>query len=155
MSATSERLSSRSLDHYLPDDVRAILEERFWRTVEEKSTLEAFSGDETIVSAPELHVALFSDHGVVHARDVAAGTLELADVLEGGLLPARPPDRREFVVALAVLIAYTHDVGMNDPTPRRPPGPPDLRGADPVLRRDGRRVGAALGGRRPGRLSDR
>jgi len=117
MSATTERLSSRSLDHYLPEDVRAVLEERFWRAVEEKSTLEAFSGDETIVSAPELHVALFSDHGVVHARDVAAGTLELADVLEGGLLPARPPGRREFVVALAVLMAYTHDVGMNDPTP--------------------------------------
>jgi hypothetical protein len=116
MSATTERLSSRSIDRYLPDDVRATLEERFWRTVEEKSTLEAFSGDDTIVSAPELHVALFSDHGVVHARDVAAGALELADVLEGGLLPTRPSDRREFVAALAVLIAYTHDVGMNDPT---------------------------------------
>lgn len=116
MSATTERLSSRSIDHYLPDDVRATLEERFWRTVEEKSTLEAFSGDDTIVSAPDLHVALFSDHGVVHARDVAAGALELADVLEGSLLPTRPSDRREFVAALAVLIAYTHDVGMNDPT---------------------------------------
>lgn len=116
MSATTERLSSRSIDRYLPDDVRATLEERFWRTVEENSTLEAFSGDDTIVSAPELHVALFSDHGVVHARDVAAGALELADVLEGSLLPTRPSDRREFVAALAVLIAYTHDVGMNDPT---------------------------------------
>ena len=63
-----------------------------------------------------MHPALFSDHGIVHARDVAAGTLELADIAEGSLLPARPPDRREFVAALAVLIAYIHDVGMNDPT---------------------------------------
>jgi hypothetical protein len=116
VSATTERISSRSIDLYIPDDVRAILEERFWHTVEENSTLEALSGDGTVASAPEKHPALFSDHGIVHARDVAAGTLELADLADGRLLPARPPDRREFVAALGVLIAYIHDVGMNDPT---------------------------------------
>jgi hypothetical protein len=109
-------LAERSMDRYLPEDVRTILEERFWHTVEEKSTVEAFSRDRTILGAPDTHPALFSDHGVVHARDVAAGTLELADVVDGRLLPARPVDRREFVSALAVLIAYIHDVGMNDPS---------------------------------------
>jgi hypothetical protein len=104
------------LDRYMPEDVRTILEQRFWQTVEENSTLEAFCGDETVLSTSEGHPALFSDHGTVHARDVAAGTLDLADVLEGGLLPVRPSGRREFVAALAVLMAYTHDVGMNDPT---------------------------------------
>lgn len=108
--------SCRSIDRYIPEDVRTILEERFWHTVEENSTLEAFSGDGAVLSGPDNHPALFSDHGVVHVRDVAAGTLELADILEGGLLPARHSDRREFVAALAVLIAYIHDVGMNDPT---------------------------------------
>jgi hypothetical protein len=117
MSATTDRRSSRSIDQYIPDDVRAILEERFWQTVEETSTLEVFSADGTIASSLETHPALFSDHGIVHARDVAAGTLELADIVEGSLLPARPVDRREFVAALGVLIAYIHDVGMHDPTP--------------------------------------
>ena len=111
-----DRISTRSIDDYIPEDVRAVLEERFWHLVEANSTLEAFSGDGTAASAPENHPALFSDHGIVHARDVAAGTLELADIAEGSLLPARPPDRREFVAALGVLIAYIHDVGMNDPT---------------------------------------
>ena len=110
-------VAAGSIDRYLPEDVRTILEERFWHAVEEKSTLEAFSHDRTILGAPDTHPALFSDHGVVHARDVAAGTLELANVVDGRLLPARPVDRREFVTALAVLIAYIHDVGMNDPTP--------------------------------------
>jgi hypothetical protein len=116
VSATIDGRPAHSIDGYLPEDVRAILEERFWHTVEERSTLEVLGGDETFLSGPDTHPALFSDHGIVHARDVAAGTVELADVLEGVLLPARPPDRREFVAALAVLIAYTHDVGMNDPT---------------------------------------
>jgi len=93
-----------------------ILEERFWHTVEENSTVEAFSHDGTLLVAPEKHPALFSDHGVVHARDIAAGTLELVDVLDGRLLPARAPERREFIAALGVVIAYIHDVGMNDPT---------------------------------------
>ncbi len=111
-----DRLASRSMDRYLPEDVRTILEERFWHTVEERSTVEAIARDRTILSAAETHPALFSDHGVVHARDVAAGALELADVVDGRLLSARPIERREFVMALAVLIAYIHDVGMNDGT---------------------------------------
>jgi hypothetical protein len=116
MSATTGRVGPDSMDRYLPAEVRAILEERFWQTVEENATLEAFAGDESVASAPSMHPALFSDHGIVHCRDVAAGTLELAEVVEGRLLPTRPGDRREFVEALAVLIAYIHDVGMTDPT---------------------------------------
>lgn len=104
------------LDRYIPEDVRRILEERFWRAVEENATLEALSEDGVVITAPDMPPALFSDHGIVHLRDVAAGTLELADVLEGGLLPARPSDRREFVAALAILMAHIHDVGMNDAT---------------------------------------
>ena len=124
MSAKRDELYSRSVDRYIPEDARTILEQRFWHAVEENATLEAFSGDGTVLSMADAHPALFSDHGIVHARDVAAGTLELAAVVEGGLLPARSSDRREFVAALAVLIAYIHDVGMNE------------------LTRDGRRVHA-------------
>jgi hypothetical protein len=50
-------------------------------------------------------------------RDVAAGVVDLAATVDGVLLPRRPADRREFVVGLAVIIAYVHDVGMYDPTP--------------------------------------
>ena len=31
--------------------------------------------------------------------------------------PRRPVDRRDFVVGLAVLLTYVHDVGMHDATP--------------------------------------
>ena len=108
---------SAALDAYLPEDVRAILEERFWQPVQDISTLEAVTGDETLASAPDRHPALFADHGIVHARDVTAGSLQLAGIANGQLLPARPAGRQEFVAALAVLLAYIHDSGMNDPTP--------------------------------------
>lgn len=117
MSAPTDHRSSTSLDRYLPQDVRAILEERLWRTVEDLSTLEMFSRDSAVLEDLATHPVLYADHGIVHARDVATRTLELADVAEGRLLPSRPIERREFVAALALLIAYIHDVGMNDPTP--------------------------------------
>ena len=113
----TDRLSAPALDRYLPGAVRAILEERFLQGVEEASTLEAVLGDGVFASAPDEHPALFADHGIVHARDVAAGVLELEPIANGCLLPARPDNRREFVTALAVLLAYLHDVGMSDPAP--------------------------------------
>ena len=109
--------SLETIDRYLAADVRSILEERFWRLVEESATLEAVSDDGTLVSAPESHPALFADHGIVHARDVAARIVELAASVDGQLLPARPEDRREFVVGLAVMHGYLHDVGMHDQSP--------------------------------------
>jgi hypothetical protein len=113
----TDRLSAPVLDRYVPGAVRAILEERFLQGVEDASTLEAVFADGAFASAPDRHPALFADHGIVHARDVAAGVLELETIANGCLLPARPDDRREFVTALAVLLAYLHDSGMSDPAP--------------------------------------
>src|SRR5580765_2371117 len=109
--------SSAAIDRYMSEDVRAILEDRFWIAVEEISTLEAVSVDGSLTAGSELHPALFADHGVVHVRDVAIGALELAATADGSLLPPRPDDRREFVAGLAVLQAYIHDIGMRDSTP--------------------------------------
>ena len=109
--------SSATIDRYISEDVRAILEDRFWIAVQETSTLEAVCGDGSLTSGSDLHPALCADHGIVHARDVAVGTLQLAATADGPLLPSRPTDRREFVAGLAVLQAYIHDIGMHDLTP--------------------------------------
>ena len=113
----SDSVESAAVDRCLSKDLRSILEERFWRPVEEVSTLEAVSGDGWVISTLGLHPALFADHGIVHVRDVAAGVVELAGIADGTLLPQRPADRQDFVVGLAVLIAYIHDAGMQDSTP--------------------------------------
>lgn len=94
-----------------------MLEERLWRRVGEGSTVEALHHDDALVSAPAEHPALFADHGIVHARDIAAGVVDLATTAEGVVLPLRPADRSDFVVGLAVLLTYVHDVGMHDATP--------------------------------------
>jgi hypothetical protein len=80
--------------------------------------------DRSLAATPDVHPALFGDHAVDDPRDVAAGVVALEGVAGGSLLPARPADRRDFVVGLAVLLGYLHDGGMHDPTGslRGPPG---------------------------------
>jgi hypothetical protein len=106
-----------AIDRHLAAELRSVLEERFWRPMVEGSTLEALRDDHALGLGTEGHPALFADHGIVHVRDVAAGVVDLAATVDGILLPRRPADRREFMVSLAVIIAYVHDVGMYDPTP--------------------------------------
>ena len=65
--------------------------------------------DPAFLADPGHHPAMFADHGIVHARDVAIGVVRLVDVVDGVLLPGRPPARRAFVTALGVATAYLHD----------------------------------------------
>jgi hypothetical protein len=104
------------LDQLLPAQLRATLEERFWRPIEQATTLEALADDPAFLADPVNHPALFSDHGVVHARDIAASFLTVADIANGCLLARRDPERQTFLAAYGILITYLHDVGMHDQT---------------------------------------
>ena len=59
-------------------------------------------------------MALYADHGVVHARDVARQLLQVLDIADGRLIPARTPDRLGWMKAYGVLLACLHDIGMID-----------------------------------------
>src|SRR5438046_7964292 len=101
----SASVESAAVDRCLSRVLRSILEERFWRPVEEASTLEAVSGDGWVISTLGLHPALFADHGIVHVRDVAAGVVELARTAEGTLIQPRAAGRQGFVVGIGVMNA--------------------------------------------------
>ena len=104
------------LDRWLAPEIRVDLEERLWRPIGDQATLEVLLEDPAFLADPGHHPAMFADHGIVHARDVAIGVVRLVDVLDGVLLPGRSPGRRAFVTALGVATAYLHDVGMVDMT---------------------------------------
>ena len=103
-----------ALDTFLPPAVRTELEERLWRPIERQATLEVLREDPSFFDEPGLHPAMFADHGVAHVRDVAVGLVRLVDVVDGVLLPERPPARKALVQAWGVALAYLHDVGMVD-----------------------------------------
>ena len=79
MPGMTDQLSSRSIDSCIPEDVRTILEERFWHTVEENSTWRRSPLTEPWCRRPRSIRPASAITGSF-TRVVAAGTLELADV---------------------------------------------------------------------------
>lgn len=107
------------LDALVPPDLRARIEERYWRPVERASHAGRLVDDPEFLERPDRHPVFFSDHGVVHVRDVAAGVVTLVRTVSGVLLPGRSADRRHGLEQLAVLLVYLHDIGMVEPTSAR------------------------------------
>ncbi|MEZ4644153.1 MAG: cyclic nucleotide-binding domain-containing protein [Chloroflexota bacterium] len=102
------------LDRFLSTDVRTYIETHYYAPVNEQSRFELLRHNVDFLVQMEEHVALFSDHGVVHVRDVARHVPELLRLANGVLIPARSPQRLARMQGYGVLVAYLHDIGMRD-----------------------------------------
>ena len=103
-------------DAPVPAAVLDKLEERYLRPIEQAAKLEGLLADPLFLADPVNHPALFSDHGPIHVRDVAACYHDLAETANGLLISPRPPERLAFLVAYGLLATYLHDIGMVDLT---------------------------------------
>ncbi|MEL6253642.1 MAG: hypothetical protein AAFR87_16660 [Bacteroidota bacterium] len=99
---------------YLPEEFRSFIEENFYQKISEQSRLEKIIQDPSFLKNPTKHIALFTDHGVVHVRDVALQMLEVIDRVNGLLIPKRENEDLEFLKGFGLLIAYLHDIGMSE-----------------------------------------
>lgn len=105
---------SNPLDVFIDPELRAIIERRYYERVNEHATLAAALKDPTFLAAPADHVALFADHGVIHARDVALEMRRVLDAVHGVLIPRRDPQRFSWMHAFGALAGLIHDIGMVD-----------------------------------------
>ena len=103
-------------DAPVPAAVLDKLEERYLRPIAQAAKLEGLLADPLFLADPINHPALFSDHGPIHVRDVAACYHDLAETANGLLISPRPPERFAFLVAYGLLATYLHDIGMVDLT---------------------------------------
>lgn len=103
------------LDLYLSSSIRQYIEQTYYAKINEQAILENFLQDAAFYQNPQRHVALYSDHGVVHVRDVAQNILDVLECINGILIPARSTSRIEsFMYEYGVIVAYLHDIGMAD-----------------------------------------
>lgn len=105
------------MDHYLSAAIRGEIEERYYALVNEQSRLETLRKDAQFLYQEDDHVGLYSDHGVVHVRDVAKQVVSALDVANGILIPARTAAQLAWLQGYGVLVAYLHDIGMRDFSP--------------------------------------
>ena len=102
------------LDTFLSPDIRHQIEERYYAHINSQSRFEKLQNDPVFLANMGRHVALYSDHGVVHVRNVAEQLLAVLDQQHGVLLGQRPLPRLERMKGYGVLVAYLHDIGMID-----------------------------------------
>lgn len=108
-----------ALDAYVPGRVRVHLEQTYYARVSAQATLAHLMHDPGFLDDPTRQVALFSDHGIVHVRDIAARILDVLDTVHGVWMRRRSRERLEgFMKSYGVLLAYLHDIGMADLSPR-------------------------------------
>ncbi len=102
------------LEPYLSTPIRSWIEQRYYAQIDAHARLDQLLDDPAFVAQPLGHSSLFSDHGVVHARDVARQILQVLEHANGVLIPWRDRDRIEFIKGYGVQLAFIHDLGLGD-----------------------------------------
>ncbi len=111
-------MSDYSFENYLPESVRSYLENTYYGRVNEQARLENLISTPGFWQGLEKHPAFFSDHGVVHVRDVAQQILQVLKTINGVLIPFREAAQMEsFLYGYGAALAYLHDIGMCDLSP--------------------------------------
>lgn len=107
-----------SPERYLSAGVRERIEQSYYARVNEQAKLEHLIRNPMFKKDAERHPAFYSDHGVVHVRDVARQILRVLQIINGVLIPSRTGQQLEsFLYGYGVALAYLHDIGMSDLSP--------------------------------------
>lgn len=105
---------SQPLDRWVSAEIRSQIENRFYAKVNQQAAFEQLRQNPGFMATLRDHVGLFSDHGVVHVRDVAQQVLYVLEASQGILMPHRAPLQFARQCGYGVLIGYFHDIGMVD-----------------------------------------
>ena len=111
------KAGTRALNSSLDPAIRLAIEQAHTARINAEGSLAAALADPRFLADPRTHVALYADHGVVHARDVALRLLQVLDTVNGRLISARNSNRLGWMKAYGVLLACVHDIGMVDASP--------------------------------------
>lgn len=101
-------------DVKLPEAFTAYIEQQYYARVTKQSELEVVVQDPEFLKDPLKHVALFSDHGILHGRDITSKIIRVIQQIHGLLIPTRTPARLEFMLGYGAMLSYLHDIGMKN-----------------------------------------
>jgi hypothetical protein len=106
-------MSDNPFKGYLPDSIRVYLEDKFYAQINAQADFERLIQDPEFIADPMNHVGLFSDHGVVHVRNVTDQLFQILDATNGVLIPQRQQNHLDFFMkGYGEIVSYLHDIGM-------------------------------------------
>jgi hypothetical protein len=100
------------LDYYLAESVRNYIEKNYYQRINTQSALDNLVYDDAFMTDVRDHIALFSDHGVIHVRNVAQLIIKTLDAMHGVHIAPRSAFRFIMMKGFGVICAYFHDIGM-------------------------------------------
>ena len=108
-------MADLSPERYLSASVCEQIEHAYYERVNEQAKLENLICNLQLFQNAAGHPAFYSDHGVVHVRDVAKQILRVLQTINGVLTPPRSAQHMQlFMYGYGVALAYLHDIGMSD-----------------------------------------
>jgi hypothetical protein len=111
-------MDSASPERYLSASVRERIEQSYYASIHKQAKLEILIQNPLFLENTAVHPAFYSDHGVLHVRDVARQILRVLQTINGVLIPRRSEQQMEsFLHGYGVALAYLHDIGMSDLSP--------------------------------------
>ncbi len=108
------RDSSIEVEAFVSARIRQRIEQMYYARVNVQARLEHLMRDPAFLPNLGRHVGLFSDHGIVHVRDVARQILQVLERAHGRIIPTRSALRLSRMKGYGALVAYLHDIGMRD-----------------------------------------
>lgn len=102
------------ITQYVPLWLQQYIEKHYYDKIDRKLRFEKIIHDPLFKKNPIDHIALYSDHGVVHARDVTICIPFILNTINGVLIPYRELLRIQFMIHLTSILAFIHDIGMSN-----------------------------------------
>ncbi len=98
---------------FVPDEFINFLEKNYYKKISDRSSIFQLVKDPQFIKNPKKHVGLFTDHGMIHACDIAQKILIILKQANGLLICKRDKSRLNFMCGMGVIMAMTHDIGMS------------------------------------------
>lgn len=107
---------SREIDPFIPAWLRELVDKQYYERINKDLTLDKVIQDPEFLSSPLDHLALYTDHSVMHVKNVTQLLLKIIPKIHGVLIPKREQLRLDFMRGYGCVLAYLHDIGMVNPT---------------------------------------
>ncbi|MFA6408632.1 MAG: hypothetical protein WCW01_00370 [Gammaproteobacteria bacterium] len=98
----------------IPEHICQLIGQKYYNKIPTAVDFEHIIHSKTFLENPTDDIALFSDHGLNHVKNVAAQVPTILRCVQGIHIPKRSPTRLKFMEQYGIILGFIHDIGMSN-----------------------------------------
>jgi hypothetical protein len=106
--------SDEIINAVIPTHICEIISKKYYSKIPVAVDFEHIIHSKTFLENPTDDIALFSDHGLNHVKNVAAQVPTILRCVQGIHIPKRNPTRLKFMEQYGIILGLIHDIGMSN-----------------------------------------